>query len=204
VSLLASTPFAIADEHSRYSYETAEGVVPVGDGAVTIHFKDSDDRPRDPNRVTVDPGGKWTAEEILNSKPRDLPVADVSSLITMEREREATVGDIDTISTEPWLVIPPSEPTIMIDPNLSAVNLKELNSDDPPSRGAPIAFNATVRTGLLAFRDPLTNMPWNCSASTIATASKNIVVTAGHCVYDAIPEIGEPRFFVDHVFVPGY
>ncbi|GAA4099023.1 trypsin-like serine peptidase [Nocardioides kongjuensis] len=63
-------------------------------------------------------------------------------------------------------------------------------------------------TGKLFFRDPRTSQGYVCSASSVNTPERNLVVTAGHCVYstrDGCVLLCTARhYFSDFVFVPSY
>jgi V8-like Glu-specific endopeptidase len=63
-------------------------------------------------------------------------------------------------------------------------------------------------TGKLFFRDPKNNQGYVCSAASVNTPERNLLVTAGHCVYSTLDGCvllcTARHYFSDFVFVPSY
>jgi len=182
-------------------------VVSISGGVVSVYYDESYHKLRDPDRVTIDTAGKWTAEEILSAEPIELLAADANAVATRS-DSSQTPGQIevyhDSLSIDAFPTAqPPTEPTMAIDISQTMVDLRSSERDRPegdtPNRGAT-ASNDTIRTGRLFVRDPADDKNYSCSASSISTASKSLVVTAGHCVRH--PDVGHN--FVDITFIPGY
>lgn len=89
---------------------------------------------------------------------------------------------------------------------------RRIAADDLAGRGAPAAGAQAApglrSTGKLFFRDPADGKGYVCSAASVNTPERNLIVTAGHCVFsthDGCVLLCRPRhYFTDFAFVPAY
>ncbi|WP_224274651.1 serine protease [Streptomyces sp. LS1784] len=124
----------------------------------------------------------WTPEEMRAAIPMDRKIADQpqpagDATPNGSADAEAASGPIDQASAGPAEAAAPQTQDGVVSPRGSW-----------PSSGVP-----TV--GAIFFKIGLTN--WRCTGTVINTASKNIIATAGHCIFKYVP-------MPSGVFVPGY
>ncbi|WP_408895457.1 trypsin-like serine peptidase [Nocardioides sp. R1-1] len=89
---------------------------------------------------------------------------------------------------------------------------RKIAADDLAGRGASAASAQASpglrSTGKLFFRDPADGKGYVCSAASVNTPERNLIVTAGHCVFsthDGCVLFCRPRhYFTDFAFVPAY
>lgn len=70
------------------------------------------------------------------------------------------------------------------------------------SRGeiTPLAVSTSSTVGKVFFHDPSNGKDWVCSASTLNSGSKQLVLTAGHCVHGGAGK----QYMTNWVFIPRY
>ncbi len=89
-----------------------------------------------------------------------------------------------------------------------AVPLDQGDLDVTPRARAARAGTVPRSTGKLFFSDD--SASYVCSASTVNTAERNLVITAGHCAYSTVECMliicpsGNRHYFKNFMFVPGY
>jgi V8-like Glu-specific endopeptidase len=71
----------------------------------------------------------------------------------------------------------------------------------PPTGGITAAVNASATVGRVFFFDPTVSRNRSCSASALNSVSKQLVITAGHCVHGGA---GSRGWMQNWVFVPLY
>jgi V8-like Glu-specific endopeptidase len=126
----------------------------------------------------------WTAERMAGAIPADEP------------EDEATGGQLGTLSAPPLPDQSPS-PVVIAEPVPAA---------DTPAADAPVTPRASAvaesseTNGKIFFRDQRDGRDYMCSGSAVSSATKSLVITAGHCVH------GGPggTWHANWVFAPGY
>jgi hypothetical protein len=67
-----------------------------------------------------------------------------------------------------------------------------------PNAARPAALSTSTSQGKVFFVDPGTNTAYECSGGTINNPTGDMVITAGHCVYD------NGRWMTDWIYVPAY
>lgn len=79
-----------------------------------------------------------------------------------------------------------------------------------PSAGGPVTAEAIADAGSPRYRTngklffEMGGEPWVCSGTVVESKRRNVVMTAGHCVYDQVTEGGEGEWARNIVFVPAY
>ncbi|MEU8663469.1 trypsin-like serine peptidase [Actinoplanes philippinensis] len=124
-------------------------------------------------------GAYWTAERMARAIPADTPDVPVKS------EKPAPVPTGPASSVAP--AEPGKKPTVIA------------GRDARPDAGAA-AINASPTVGKVFFHNPGDGSDYVCSGSAVNSTSKNVVSTAGHCVYD--PD--NDNWMDNWVFVPYY
>lgn len=115
----------------------------------------------------------WTPERMMASVPADLP-----GDVVPARRKAAPTG-----------------PAGRIDPVAPAVR------PAVPSEVGALAQYPSRSVGKVFFRLPGDGTLWHCSATTIGSASRRLVLTAGHCVHSGGPGGG---WATEFLFVPYY
>ena len=106
------------------------------------------------------------------------PTVDPSGYWTAERLRAAT-------------------PELQADPGRSPGAESAADTARPATRGSTAAANSTV--GRLFFRTPSGDA--SCTASVVNSATKNLIITAGHCVH---PGGAGKAYHQNFLFAPGW
>lgn len=79
-----------------------------------------------------------------------------------------------------------------------------------PSPGGPVNAEPVTDAGSARYRAngklffEMGGEPWECSATAVEARRRNVIITAGHCVFDQLTEDGEGEWARNMVFVPAY
>ena len=162
-------------------------------------------------------GSFWTPERMRDAEPMDLPLVspDEAGPMFMPESLPKTGESRREPGAPPSLDVAPDLDNWLFEPREPEPELEpeaEPHSGATPSatssQGALFtdsrvfpreAVNAEPyrKAGKLFYYDPVQNLAYLCSASVI---QRRLVVTAGHCVYDA----EQGYWYTDFVFVPAY
>lgn len=118
--------------------------------------------------------GYWTADRMRTAIPADRP-GDAKA-----------VRNAAPVPTGAPASVPPAKPTKAVPARAAA------------SRG--LAVNASPTTGKVFFTDPADGLGYVCSAATVNSGSKLLVMTAGHCVHGG----QGGQWMTNWIFVPLY
>lgn len=124
----------------------------------------------------------WTAERMRTAISADTLVAGLKSAGTAERKPTGAS----------WSV-PPAAPT-----KAAPAGLADNAGASTDARA--LAVNASASVGKVFFRNPVNGLNYVCSAATVNSGSRLLVMTAGHCVHG-----GQGGQWMENwIFVPLY
>ncbi|WP_255948053.1 trypsin-like serine peptidase [Streptomyces odontomachi] len=122
----------------------------------------------------------WTAARMAAAIPAD----GASATTAPPKAQPSAAPAADPLSVAPR----PAAATPETSPASPAVTAKGLAAD----------VNASVLVGKVFFHNTVDGLDYVCSGSSVNSTAQNVVLTAGHCVYDA------GAWVTDWVFVPYY
>jgi V8-like Glu-specific endopeptidase len=127
--------------------------------------------------------GYWTAQRLANARPADRArPQSASATATQSDHRAGPPGSI--------------APAAAIKPTPQDRRAEQSRRGDI----TPLAVSASATVGKVFFHDPSNGKDWVCSASTLNSGSKQLVLTAGHCVHGGAGK----QFMTNWVFIPQY
>ena len=145
----------------------------------------------------------WTEERLLNSLPADFS----PSLDLEDTDPQLTDPPTKPTPTPPGHTLPTSSPN-KTSPKITKSNGTEvlalptppLNRNSIPQQAENLKVeNFSPINGKVFFQNQLDKKTYHCSGSAINNPSKNLVITAGHCVHSA------KNYWHSHwVFIPEY
>lgn len=158
-----------------------------------------------PNRTSPPP---LSTEDLRAARPTPLPNA-VRKTETRATTRIPTVvmpghvPETEPTPAEPGAALPAPEASESEEGATPNIGVRSKGTSGYPFTATRVFPDASVTTapyrmaGKLFYRNPRTNLYYVCSASLIA---KRLVLTAGHCVYNAPGRY----YYTDFRFVPAY
>ncbi|MFV2085697.1 trypsin-like serine peptidase [Micromonospora sp. LOL_021] len=165
VALVAPRPAAAAPHSGLGAVTTAEA--PVFDGR---HSGAAADRQRVRDY--------WTPQRMRDARPADELLRDLSP--------PAHRGTAPQPGRQPAGTVAPVAPHRPV-PAAPAASGKSTaageSTGDSAAPGGALAVNASASVGKVFFRNPVNGYDYVCSAATVNSASRLLVMTAGHCVH---------------------
>jgi V8-like Glu-specific endopeptidase len=136
-------------------------------------------------QMSIGVSGYWTAARMAHARSGDTLVPQL---------RRATSYRSVSPTGSPGVVAPtlPSRPVYK--------RTLALNSARVASRLMPLSVSASATVGRAFFHNPATGYDYSCSASALNSGSKELVLTAGHCVHGG----QGGQWMTNWVFVPEY
>ena len=127
--------------------------------------------------------GYWTAERKAKARSADSLVPRSTSTPSAQSDRQGGAPG-------------------KIAPSAAIKPVPQGRRADQSRRGdvTPLAVSASATVGKVFFHDPVTGGDYVCSASTLNSGSKQLVLTAGHCVHGGAGK----TWMTNWVFVPLY
>jgi hypothetical protein len=141
-----------------------------------------------------DPGGERGSEGAEG-------VSSVTEYWTAERMEQAIPADPPSSDSPPGDASARSLPSVVEGTQPLSITAEPVPAADAPDRPVAEAItNLSHTNGKVFFRNQSDGLDYVCSGSAVASASKRLVVTAGHCVH------GGPggTWHANWVFAPGY
>ncbi|MEU9607140.1 hypothetical protein [Streptomyces sp. NPDC048057] len=138
----------------------------------------ADGSPVDSEQDAASVEAYWTAERMANAVPAETPPAAGQTPPPLPLEEPA--------AQQPGEV-PPAGP------------------EQPPAQGGSVAIDEAATAGKVFYRNPTNGRDYVCSASALNSPSKQMVITAGHCVNTGGTSSANPgRWMTNWTYVPRY
>jgi V8-like Glu-specific endopeptidase len=140
----------------------------------------------------------WTAERMAGAIPADDPDRAHTGEESSTLSSSAAADSSPEPSGAPTVIAEPVAPADAAVADAAAIDTPA--ADDPTGSQAYPVADSSDTNGKVFFRDQRDGRDYMCSGSAVGSATKRLVITAGHCVH------GGPggTWHANWVFAPGY